>query len=86
MIASLQIRQGIKYAIDLKGVSIAYPAKNLNFFLEYPEAAIWLIMSHRNGTKNTLEMLAAILGCDKVKTENYIKHCLENWKSAGLIE
>jgi len=86
MMPGFKIKQGVQYAIDLKGVSIVYPEKDMDLFLDYPEAAIWLVMAGQNRIKNTLKMLDAILGIEKAKTVDLINHCLENWKTAGLIE
>ena len=79
------INKDIWYAVDLKGVAVLNKIRNNNLFIEYPEAAVWLIFVEGHKKKKSQQMLEAILGKNKAETKVYINECISSWKNAGII-
>ena len=80
----LKINKNIKYTIDLKGVAITDTQKN-NVFLEYPEAAVWLVLAKEYNANKSLQMLEAILNKNKDETKKYTNKCINKWKKSSFI-
>ena len=80
------INKAIIYTIDLKGAAIVNTKDSNSIFLEYPEAAVWLIFVEGHELKKSGRMLEAILGKGEAEIKEYTKQCINNWKAIGLIE
>ena len=73
------------YAVDLKGIAVS-SQENINTFIHYPEAAVWLVLVQNYPEEKTLKMLASILGKDEINTGKFINKCLQSWREASMIE
>ncbi|MDA3894332.1 MAG: hypothetical protein PF517_21940 [Salinivirgaceae bacterium] len=83
--ATIQLKQGIGYAIEENGVTILNNRLHKSEFISYPDAAIWLVLARNNDLKVSQKMISAILNLEKNKCNNYINSCLNNWKNYFLF-
>ncbi len=83
---NFNINKDIQYVADLKGVAVLNTKENINTFMEYPEAAVWLVFIEGHKLKKTHKMLEAIIGANQAETMEYMNKCIDNWKNTGLIK
>jgi hypothetical protein len=76
----------IFFASDLKGIALVNKKSGFHFFIEYPEAAVWSVLAGGYNMKKTEIMLQAILNKNVTDTKSFIGRCLQNWRSADIIE
>lgn len=77
------IKEQVTHAIDVKGVAILKNHRE-GTFIEYPEAAIWLLLMGEKNKNIALEQVKAVL-FDIDNPEEFVKNCLNNWREADLL-
>ena len=82
---NFSIKEHIKYAVDLKGVSILNKETNDTRFIGYPEASIWLLFCEDHGREKSVKMLSAILNKTEIDTVDFIEDYLIILGNEGLI-
>jgi hypothetical protein len=82
---NFEIKNDIFYAIDQKGVAVLNRKDNSHTFINYPEAAVWLVLSEKHETGRSFEMLRAILNSNETDTQAFIRQLMNKWRNLNLI-
>ncbi len=83
---TFKLKGSTRYAIDLKGAAVINSRLNVFRFIEYPEAAIWLVLANGYHNEQATQMLVYILGISREEVIQAMDCHLREWKKLSLIE
>jgi hypothetical protein len=81
-----ELNDGTLYTIDDKGVSVINKNREEGLFIQYPEAAVWLILVQEYNHQKSLKLLVAILNENEEYCVSLINKCLLLWREMGLLK
>jgi hypothetical protein len=73
------------YAIDLKGIALVNKKTKHHIFIEYPEAAVFLVLFENHSIEKSNKMLQSILGKNKKATGIFINICLRKLMVLNIL-
>jgi len=81
---NFQLSPDVGYTIDIKGVAIIKNGEQ-SYFIEYPQAAVWLLFANKPDQKIAMKQIRAVLSGYDNDLEQYVMGYLKTWKKADLI-
>ncbi len=80
-----EINSSVSYVIDTTGVSLLNNETGKSYFLEYPEAAVWLVFAEGHNSKKALQMLESILDRPAKEIGSMVKQNFNFWHNEFII-
>ncbi len=77
--------KGIVYTTDLGGIAVADPENGVKYFIPYPAAAVWSLLTGNHSRGTTIHMLASILDKSDEDASGFMNNCLNDWRIMKII-
>lgn len=74
----------VRWCVNRASVTVV--ARDAARTLEYPQAAIWDLVSRGYATERVIELTSYIIASDKTDAERLVRDALQAWVGDGLIE
>jgi hypothetical protein len=75
----------VKWAVNMHGIILVNSCKGMVFTLEYPDAAVWDLVSRGYPHEQIIRMLAAIMTLDVSESGRFLQGRLEEWIAQGFL-
>jgi hypothetical protein len=83
---NFKLRDHILFTIDYKSISVVNKNNGNHVIINYPDAAVWSILTENHNKEKTTLMLKSVLGKSKSDTMRYIGKCLRKWKELEILQ
>ena len=81
---SFRVAPGIRWVVETHSILIS-DGSTEPVRIEYPEAALWDLVTRRHRTERCVALLAYIAGLDAAGAERLANETLETWERAGFL-
>ncbi len=75
----------IKWSIESRGIFLINTVSKKSQFLDYPQAALWDLLSRGYPYDQIITMLSAILSKDKEGVKTIVQISIEEWLQNGFL-
>jgi hypothetical protein len=75
----------IRWIVEERGVRVYDAEAGELFALEYPEAAVWDLLSRDPRGETVIPKLAAVLGWSEPRARRLLRSCADRWADLGVL-
>jgi len=75
----------VKWAVETRGVLLINEATGAVVTVEYPQAAIWDLLTRGESNRQIARKLCAIASLDPDAAEALVRETLAAWREAGFL-